>query len=56
MYVIPKNFYNILIGKSSYAKRLHGGIRFIDEIPKNPTGKIMRRTLRDMMKNTKSKL
>lgn len=48
-----KYFY---IGKSSYAKRLHGGVRFIDEIPKNPTGKIMRRFLRDMMKNAKSKL
>lgn len=42
--------------KSSYAKRLHGGVKFINEIPKNPTGKIMRRTLRDMMKNPISKL
>ncbi|KIJ53944.1 hypothetical protein M422DRAFT_153797 [Sphaerobolus stellatus SS14] len=28
-------------------KWLRGGIEFIDEIPKNPTGKIMRRTLQD---------
>lgn len=46
----------IILGKCSYAKQLHGGVKFIDEIPKNATGKIMRRTLRDMFKATKSKL
>lgn len=29
-------------------KRLRGGIRFVDEIPKNPTGKILRRQLREL--------
>ena len=43
---------------SSKAKRLHGGVRFIDEIPKNPSGKIMRRILREMYTKSsiKSKL
>lgn len=39
----------------SYAKRLHGGVRFIDVIPKNATGKILRRELRNMLQ-IKSKL
>jgi len=28
-------------------KRLRGGVRFIDSIPKNPSGKILRRVLRE---------
>ncbi|XP_055373680.1 uncharacterized protein LOC129607016 [Condylostylus longicornis] len=44
--------------RTSAAKRLRGGVQFIDEIPKNPSGKILRRYLRDMLKNrsVKSKL
>jgi acyl-coenzyme A synthetase/AMP-(fatty) acid ligase len=29
-------------------KRLAGGITFTDEIPKSPSGKILRRVLRDL--------
>jgi 4-coumarate--CoA ligase len=45
-------------GKTSYAKRLHGGVKFIREIPKNPSGKILRRELREILKKIelKSKL
>ncbi|RFU26087.1 hypothetical protein B7463_g10254, partial [Scytalidium lignicola] len=28
-------------------KRLRGGVKFVDKLPKNPTGKILRRQLRD---------
>ncbi|KAK7863109.1 hypothetical protein R5R35_001997 [Gryllus longicercus] len=35
----------------SPAKRLHGGVKFISEIPKNPTGKILRRVLRESLKS-----
>ncbi|KAJ5242341.1 uncharacterized protein N7469_000668 [Penicillium citrinum] len=35
-------------GKVAPHKRLRGGIRFVDEIPKNPTGKILRRQLREL--------
>lgn len=43
--------------KVSPAKRLHGGVRFIDEIPKNPSGKILRRELRRLLEEElKSKL
>ena len=31
-------------------KRLRGGVRFIDAIPKSPSGKILRRVLRDQLK------
>ena len=43
---------------ASPAKRLHGGVRFVDEIPKNPSGKILRRELRELIKalNLKAKL
>ncbi|CAO1369203.1 unnamed protein product [Diamesa tonsa] len=49
---------NFVAKNTSKAKRLHGGVRFIDEIPKNPSGKILRRVLRDIYKNIniKSKL
>ncbi|XP_023295305.2 4-coumarate--CoA ligase 1 [Lucilia cuprina] len=43
--------------RASPAKKLRGGVMFVDEIPKNPSGKILRRVLRDMLKKkTKSKL
>lgn len=52
-----KEVMDFISERASPAKRLHGGVRFIDEIPKNPTGKILRRVLRDMVKNEiKSKL
>lgn len=35
----------------SPAKRLHGGVRFVSEIPKNASGKILRRELRTRLKN-----
>lgn len=44
---------------ASPAKRLHGGVRFVQEIPRNPSGKILRRELRELVKQSnliKSKL
>jgi len=35
-------------------KWLDGGIQFVDAIPKNPSGKILRRVMRDQVKNRKS--
>ncbi|XP_050358860.1 uncharacterized protein LOC126779078 [Nymphalis io] len=40
----------------SNPKHLRGGVRFINEIPKNQTGKILRKELRKMAKSSKSKL
>ena len=34
-------------------KRLRGGIHFIDAIPRNPTGKILRRNLKEIAEKTK---
>ncbi|XP_072937481.1 luciferin 4-monooxygenase-like [Epargyreus clarus] len=42
--------------KLSNPKRLRGGVRFVSEIPKNPSGKILRNRLKDMLKASKSKL
>ncbi len=37
-------------------KRLRGGVRFVPEVPKNPSGKILRRVLREEAKKGNSKL
>jgi 4-coumarate--CoA ligase len=39
-----------LAGKVANHKRLRGGVRFIDEIPKSAAGKILRRVLKDKAK------
>ena len=40
----------------SNPKWLRGGVKFTDEIPKNPSGKILRREMREFYKNMKAKL
>ncbi|KPI96573.1 Luciferin 4-monooxygenase [Papilio xuthus] len=40
----------------SNPKHLRGGVRFVEKIPRNPTGKILRRNLREMLKNEKKTL
>ncbi|KFB36727.1 luciferin 4-monooxygenase [Anopheles sinensis] len=42
--------------RASPAKRLHGGVRFIEAIPKNLSGKILRRELRELARTIRSKL
>ncbi len=48
-----KGFVSERISNSQW---LRGGVKFVDEIPKNPSGKILRRNLRELYKNTKAKL
>lgn len=36
-------------------KRLRGGLYFIDEVPKSPSGKILRRVMRDKVKQDERK-
>ncbi|RFU27046.1 hypothetical protein B7463_g9289, partial [Scytalidium lignicola] len=48
-----------LAEKVAYHKRIRGGVRWLDEIPKSPSGKILRRVLKDKLKeeaNVKAKL
>lgn len=51
-----KDIVDFVAARTSSAKRLRGGVKFIAEIPKNPAGKILRRVLRDLIKTKKSKL
>jgi 4-coumarate--CoA ligase len=41
---------NFISGKLAAYKHLRGGVKFIDELPKNAIGKILRRKLRDRAK------
>ena len=34
-------------GKVSKTKKLRGGVQFLEEIPKNPSGKILRRVIKE---------
>lgn len=47
---------NFVKENASNAKWLRGGVKFINEIPKNPSGKILRRELRELYKSLKAKL
>ncbi|KAL4717917.1 hypothetical protein ACJJTC_001335 [Scirpophaga incertulas] len=51
-----KDVIDFVAARLSTAKHLHGGVIFVDVIPKNPSGKILRRVLRQQLKNKKSKL
>lgn len=52
-----KQVIDFVAKEMSPAKRLHGGVRFVTEIPKNPSGKILRRVLREnVQKEMKHKL
>lgn len=54
--VTAKDIIQFVADNTSKAKRLRGGVKFIDEIPRNASGKILRRTMREMYKSSKSKL
>lgn len=42
--------------KVVYYKKLRGGIRFVDEIPKSAAGKILRRVLKDRAKSEEQQM
>ncbi|KAL1110278.1 hypothetical protein AAG570_008355, partial [Ranatra chinensis] len=48
--VTEKELIDFVKGKVSPQKWLRGGIYFVENIPKNPSGKILRRFLRDKLK------
>ncbi|KAL5284112.1 hypothetical protein ACFFRR_006404 [Megaselia abdita] len=47
---------DFVAANASSPKKLRGGVKFVNEIPKNASGKILRRVLREMLKRPKSKL
>lgn len=46
----PQEIAAWLAKKVAPHKRLAGGVKFVDAIPKNPSGKILRKALRDLAK------
>ncbi|RDW62422.1 hypothetical protein BP6252_11855 [Coleophoma cylindrospora] len=45
--ITEKDIVEFVSSKVSKVKRLTGGVRFVDSVPKNPSGKILRRELRE---------
>ncbi|KAF2899751.1 hypothetical protein ILUMI_02533 [Ignelater luminosus] len=54
--ITEKEVFDYIAGQVSSPKHLRGGVRFIDEIPKNATGKIMKKVLGELAVKMKSKL
>lgn len=52
---VAKTLYKYVADHKARYKRLEGGIEFIDVIPKSPSGKILRRMLRDKEKEARLK-
>lgn len=50
-----ENVIKWLDGKVAYHKKLRGGLRFVDAIPKSPSGKILRRMLKKQVQEENSK-
>jgi acyl-CoA synthetase (AMP-forming)/AMP-acid ligase II len=48
--VSEEDLKNYVKGQVSAYKQLRGGVVFVDEVPRSPSGKILRRQLRDMQK------
>uniref|UniRef100_A0A1E1WZA6 Putative acyl-coa synthetase n=1 Tax=Amblyomma aureolatum TaxID=187763 RepID=A0A1E1WZA6_9ACAR len=44
---LKKELSKLVADQSSFHKHLHGGIEFVESIPKSDTGKNLRRALRD---------
>ena len=53
--VSEEELIQFVASQTSPAKRLHGGVRFVEEIPKNPSGKILRRILRELIQTNGGK-
>ncbi|XP_049291818.1 luciferin 4-monooxygenase-like [Anopheles funestus] len=56
--ITEQEIVKFVFDRASAAKRLHGGVRFIDAIPKNLSGKVLRRELRELAgaEHTRAKL
>lgn len=50
---VAKTLYQYVADHKARYKRLEGGIEFIDVVPKSPSGKILRRMLRDKEKEAR---
>merc|ERR1711988_1000213 len=37
-------------GKAAHYKKLRGGVKFVDSVPRSPSGKILRKDVREMRK------
>ena len=51
--VHPKSISDYIASKLAYYKQLNGGVVFVDDIPKNPSGKLLRRFMREKAKELK---
>ncbi|XP_052865027.1 uncharacterized protein LOC128271505 [Anopheles cruzii] len=54
--ITEREVIDFVASRVSEQKQLHGGVRFVEEIPKTASGKILRRELREAIKCVKAKL
>ncbi|XP_017783098.1 PREDICTED: luciferin 4-monooxygenase-like isoform X2 [Nicrophorus vespilloides] len=47
--ISEQNIIDYVAERISVQKHLHGGVRFVDDLPKNSTGKLLRKQLREML-------
>nr|CAI5829800.1 unnamed protein product [Callosobruchus analis] len=50
--ITPKNIQDYVADKVAKYKQLSGGVAVVQEIPKNPSGKILRRSLKTQFDST----
>ncbi|PIL26715.1 transporter [Ganoderma sinense ZZ0214-1] len=53
---VKENLYNAVASRAARYKRLDGGVELVDAIPKNGSGKILRRVLRDLSQRARARL
>nr|VWO99855.1 Chitin synthase (EC [Ganoderma boninense] len=52
---VKENLCDTVASRAAKYKRLEGGVEFVDAIPKNGSGKILRRVLRDLHRRTRTR-
>ena len=52
--VSPEDIIKFVAARVAAHKKLRGGVEFVDQIPKSPSGKILRRLLRDINNQTQT--
>jgi acyl-coenzyme A synthetase/AMP-(fatty) acid ligase len=53
---LAKDIERLVAEKAAGYKKLRGGVKFVDGLPRNPTGKLLRRLLRESEMEARPKM